>query len=121
MDQVIIILLLLYIHILQFNVDEKHVGNKTVENCKQDNKTAKILLQRYEVHAAFLTSELCTGASRETKKSTLDPCKILSASVSMRDEQTKSGPIEVKQIGIQFDTSKSKEKIVIVKSQNKKV
>ena len=61
------------------------------------------------------------GASRETKKSTLDPSKILSASVSMRDEQTKSGPIEVKQIGIQFDTSKSKEKIEIVQSQNKKV
>ena len=64
------------------------------------------------------------GASRETKKSTLVPSKILSASVSMRHKQTKLGPTEVKQIDeidIQFDTSKSKEKIVIVKSQNKKV
>ena len=68
MDQVIIILLLLYIHILQFNVDEKHVGNKTVENCKQDNKTVKILLQRCEVHAAFLTSELCTWGLPRDKK-----------------------------------------------------
>ena len=42
----------------------------------------------------------------------------------MRHKQTKLGPTEVKQIDeidIQFDTSKSKEKIVIVKSQNKKV
>ena len=103
------------IHIFHLNV-EKYVGNETVENCKQEKKTVKILLQRSLLLFSLLNCNCAHGniklhgAFQETKYSTLVPSKILSASVSMKHKQTKSGPIEVKQIDIQFDTSKSKEK-----------